>query len=413
MVVQDGGYPVRVTHRPAALPPHHPLYRTTVPSTPHRASHLANRYYRFSGNSSSVYACPKPVLCLGGNRTGADTCQAGSEGPLCSLCLENYYYLDDGSDTNCVKCAWEASAVITTFSIGGAMLLIGIIAGLCSDRLTRIYEENENFILNLGEKMTAIFVTMQAIVLLKDNHASVGGTEFAVPYKHFLKYFQWMAFDFIDVLPVECAFGAKALNFFSKLIVTTLVPILFYLLVIAIGCLFPDHKYNNNIRNLENNRKTHMVQNLNYIGVQALYLTLPLICTTVCQTFRCDSFCYDNPEDEVRCIRCIHVYVVSVELQSAARTPSRPPTPNQIVATFQSTPAHCCRRRPPSPPLHRTTVARRSAPWKTRSGSSPPTTRSSATTTAATGTATPRCRSSYTRRSWSSSSRSASRSRST
>ena len=40
--------------------------------------------------------------------TGSDLCTAGSRGPLCALCLDNYCYLDDGSDTNCVECAWEA-----------------------------------------------------------------------------------------------------------------------------------------------------------------------------------------------------------------------------------------------------------------------------------------------------------------
>ena len=230
--------------------------------------------------------------------TGSKTCQVGSEGPLCALCLQNYYYLDDGSDINCVECAWEAGAVIATFSIIGAMSLIAIIVALCSERLTELYENNENFILNLGEKMTAIFVTMQAIVLLKDNHASVGGTDFADPYKHFLKYFQWMAFDFIDVLPVECVLGTQTFDFFSKLIFTTLVPILLFVLVYIVGCAFPDSRYNNNIKNIQVNRKTHMMQYIHYGGVQALYLTLPLICTTVCQTFRCDSFCYDNPEDE-------------------------------------------------------------------------------------------------------------------
>ena len=41
-----------------------------------------------------------------------------------------------------------------------------------------------------------------------------------------------------------------------------------------------------------------MIARVNYLCVSALYLTLPLIAVTVCQTFRCDSFCYDNPADD-------------------------------------------------------------------------------------------------------------------
>jgi len=258
-------------------------------------------YYRFAANSSSVYPCPKPALCLGGNVTGSATCQSGSKGPLCGLCLDNYYYKDDGSDTNCEKCAFEAGAVIATFTIIGSMLVLGLIAICLAERLYDYYLEHENFILDLGEKMTAIFVTMQAIVLLKDNHASVGGSDFEDPYKHFLKWFQWMSFDFIEVLPIECVVGTKTMNFFSKLIFTTLVPILLFVVVRLLGCFCADSKYNNKEYNIQAGKTTSMVQNLNYVGVQALYLMLPLICTTVCWTFRCDSFCYDNPENTEDC----------------------------------------------------------------------------------------------------------------
>jgi hypothetical protein len=59
-------------------------------------------YYRFSSTSSRVYECPldyKETNCLGKNLTR--NCADKSKGPLCKLCVENYFHDDDGKCQEC------------------------------------------------------------------------------------------------------------------------------------------------------------------------------------------------------------------------------------------------------------------------------------------------------------------------
>ena len=51
-------------------------------------------FYRFSRTSAMVYECPSPELCSAEAERVAigDMCLEGSEGPLCSLCISEYYH---------------------------------------------------------------------------------------------------------------------------------------------------------------------------------------------------------------------------------------------------------------------------------------------------------------------------------
>ena len=54
---------------------------------PHiRSMAISKGYYRFSEVSTIGYECRYPRLCRGGNATGASSCAAGTEGPLCNSC---------------------------------------------------------------------------------------------------------------------------------------------------------------------------------------------------------------------------------------------------------------------------------------------------------------------------------------
>ena len=47
-------------------------------------------YYRFTSDSEQIYVCPTGD-CKGGNQTGDGMCREGSHGPLCSLCIDDYF----------------------------------------------------------------------------------------------------------------------------------------------------------------------------------------------------------------------------------------------------------------------------------------------------------------------------------
>lgn len=46
---------------------------------------LQKGYWRTSGSSGNVLACPVPDACLGGSNS---TCREGHEGPYCDVCIK-------------------------------------------------------------------------------------------------------------------------------------------------------------------------------------------------------------------------------------------------------------------------------------------------------------------------------------
>ena len=52
-------------------------------------------YYRFSTTATTMYPCPYPDNCLGGNHNMSMMCTKGSTGPLCALCKPDYHHSEN------------------------------------------------------------------------------------------------------------------------------------------------------------------------------------------------------------------------------------------------------------------------------------------------------------------------------
>lgn len=233
-------------------------------------------HFRFTINSTDIYPCPN-LNCKGGEVVGDSSCASGSGGALCDECDNGYYRSADA----CLPCSEAAGWVETTVIVGTAsvvlVLAMLVLAKFYGERMTQWYEANETRILEFEQKLTAIFVTMQIILLMSESHASLGGSTMPDPYASFLDKLSFMSMDFLSIMPTDCI---KQTGHWEYMLFSTLVPLVAFLLV-ALVCLV-----------LRDDKKTFVIRGY---FTSFILLMLPIISRRVCHTFRCDWYDAGNP----------------------------------------------------------------------------------------------------------------------
>ena len=122
-------------------------------------------FFRFSTTSAEIEACPLSANCLGG--VNASACAEGSFGPLCALC-EPSYHVSVKSEA-CVVC--ESSNVwVGPLVLFGLLALAALVAAVLSSRVAVAYRAHKQQVDEAIEKLVALFVTMQILVILQSNH---------------------------------------------------------------------------------------------------------------------------------------------------------------------------------------------------------------------------------------------------
>ena len=98
------------------------------------------------------------------------------------------------------------------------------------------YAEHKERLKNIGSKLTAFLVTMQIIILMSNNHAALDGANpLPRPFKTFLTFFDFLALDVMNVLPIACIFS-KRVGQLESLLAWTIIPD--SLLVVTLAYLY-------------------------------------------------------------------------------------------------------------------------------------------------------------------------------
>mmetsp|Transcript_76376 Transcript_76376/g.218732 ORF Transcript_76376/g.218732 Transcript_76376/m.218732 type:complete len:911 (-) Transcript_76376:125-2857(-) len=252
-------------------------------------------YYRFAITSTELYACPYPENCKGGSiaKSLNDQCKDGSEGHLCETCSSHFYLREaTRSCTNCARAeaTWYYGPLI--------FIVLTMVAGA-------LYTKTKEFVLNwlksnkerlneIGLRLTALFVTMQIITLVKTNHSNLGGSEMPTPYGGFLESMSFFGFDLVQLLPLNCFSKNGNFGHMQALLLMTLSPLVILVLVLLLECVLKARAMG--AKDKEKKQTGEFGHNI-ALFLQGIMLILPAVSRRVFQSFRCDVFDNGNGPD--------------------------------------------------------------------------------------------------------------------
>jgi len=101
---------------------------------------LTDGHWRTKSTSSDIYPCPQTGACIGAKRpadgllamdnvTHGFSCRDGHTGPLCTICVEEYFL--DASGTTCKKCA-DANIMEPGILVTALGILFLFVLGICN-----------------------------------------------------------------------------------------------------------------------------------------------------------------------------------------------------------------------------------------------------------------------------------------
>ena len=129
-----------------------------------RSMSLDNGYWRTKATSAAVLECPQEGACIGDtppangllameNSTLGYSCRDGHTGPLCSVCLKDYYL--DVAGQQCTKCGSQTLSGIIGYALVGAFIMIVVAAA--SYNWYRNHAHKEDAIVREAAAADAVF----------------------------------------------------------------------------------------------------------------------------------------------------------------------------------------------------------------------------------------------------------------
>lgn len=283
---------------------------------------LEKGYWRISENTDYIQSCPYgKAACLGGERTGDESCARGYEGPLCAVCSSSYAF--QSSTKTCVRCSDSAVLDISdiifliVLAVMGLLLLYYfshpairsqiqtiddfVIFILTKLRLVEISEHTDRceilaYVKTLSRRLRArirVYVTMYQILSVLP---FVLDLAFPSPVSLIISALNFINISFSGSAMVTCS--AHSYDFIDDLLVNTIYPIV---VVAIIFCVRWSHIQVVRIRSSKNmqlvdgsqidasaleTRITNISSNYFSLFLIFTYLMLPSVSTKIFQTFR-------------------------------------------------------------------------------------------------------------------------------
>ena len=239
---------------------------------PHEGVDCSNRssvelyggFYRPSALSAAQpYPCPKPHACLGGSSVGAESCAAGSTGPLCAGCVADYY----SSRYKCEKCPTSqgipVTVIVTLFIF---LLVVAAVAAHFNAELKRlrrhvhgVESSNEGdsgcvarFFTSAAERVGCLRWVSRMWMLTPGNIWPIVGTIFKILIANFQLLYVFHSFNnvmwpevFVSftniinlsqligievligkaIMPFHCVFRGTRISFYDRLLLTMVLPL--------------------------------------------------------------------------------------------------------------------------------------------------------------------------------------------
>ena len=163
-------------------------------------------YYKAAG-SYEVYSCPAADACQeteGIDLLAASNCSTGSGGPLCEVCVDNYYKI---SGTGCLKCGPKDSA----YAVLVLLCLMPIVAYALIFRISDPHKHvvNVKIVISFAQSVY-IFSSFAA------NWPSV--------FQDFISIFGFVNLDLVELSSPQCALGSTYSYFDSFFFYIAVLP---------------------------------------------------------------------------------------------------------------------------------------------------------------------------------------------
>lgn len=288
-------------------------------------------YFRISELSyepAEIRPCPMGATACAGGRNFSDNgnsyCNEGYYGPLCNVCVKNYFY--DAALNSCEKC--ENSTLSPPF-IAFIVIVVAITFGVvlwCLRRTENLTEKvqtslnavsnadlnsakealdsmesgkdddnnaeakKSSFFFKLKPKLKIMIVFAQLVSQMGFN---LSFNEFPTGYAKFLSVFEFANLNLFQVIPFECL---RETAYYTKLFTTTMLPLVIGLIILLIMRFI----YKNN-----GDKRRFMFS----LFLSLAYLVLPSCSSTILSFFKCDYF-QDNETAYMQVSICIVITVV-------------------------------------------------------------------------------------------------------
>ncbi|GMH80167.1 hypothetical protein TL16_g08430 [Triparma laevis f. inornata] len=177
---------------------------------------IAPNFWRVSTNSTEVWECWTPEVCIGGltlDNNNGSLCADGHYGPFCAVCMPNYA----PSKGQCVKCTGDAR---TTVIMGVLALITGLalaVVGCWKLKTTDeeiTVEKQEAFFKKVKKKVAkakaaVMKVKIQGKIVLSYFQIATGlsfnfNLHFPVSFTNIMNSVQIINFDFGSYMPINC-----------------------------------------------------------------------------------------------------------------------------------------------------------------------------------------------------------------
>jgi hypothetical protein len=176
------------------------------------------------------------------------------------------------------------------------LVLAVVVLRLKKDAILMAVEKHQQPIQDGVQRLTAVFVTMQIILLVKANHETLGGSELPSPYAPFLQFVSFLALDAVQFVPFNCIYD-DGFDHFDNLLLETLAPIAIFVLAHVLVAF-----YRIRMRNASQGTNYHTLYSY---AIAMLFLVLPTISRRIGQSLQqCDE--YDGGQSTYRYLSADH-----------------------------------------------------------------------------------------------------------
>jgi hypothetical protein len=253
-------------------------------------ANIAEGYYRHNATSPTVTKCPVPNVCVGNSTAGDTLCAEGHQGPFCMICTINSAERYVWSGGKCKKCSATSEASLYAVIGGIGFLCIGSVWFIARTKKQKksAGQKKSKFNTERMEAFADKFQTKYKILITFTQILTKITTLYPIDlpnlFKSFWGKFNLLAVD-VSVLPLNCVVDS---NFHSRLVATTLFPIVFVCGIAVVWIIQRQRILSKGGDDLRASLSMLSSQSIR-LCVMFLFTVFPMVSTAIFQTFRYDE----------------------------------------------------------------------------------------------------------------------------